>query len=75
MEGESKYLLFAGDDYYPSGGIRDLRGYYSSIEEAQKWGQAEEWAQIAILKDGKIVLLKSWHHTDGPDRLGMWRDG
>ncbi len=28
-----RYFLFAGDDYYPVGGIYDLVGTYDSVEE------------------------------------------
>lgn len=29
-----KYFLFAGNDYYPTGGINDLIGKYNSYREA-----------------------------------------
>jgi hypothetical protein len=29
------YLLFAGDNYYPSGGLDDLRGDFDTLEEAK----------------------------------------
>lgn len=30
-----RYLLFAGDHYYPSGGIEDYMGDYDTVEEAE----------------------------------------
>ncbi len=30
-----KYLLFAGAHYYPHGGVRDLKGDFDTIEEAE----------------------------------------
>jgi hypothetical protein len=29
-----RFLVFAGDDYYPSGGWGDFRGSYDTLEEA-----------------------------------------
>lgn len=31
-----KYALFTFDVYYPSGGMKDLYGFYDTIEEAKK---------------------------------------
>lgn len=31
-----KYLLFAGWNYYPRGGFKDLKGIFDTLEEAQK---------------------------------------
>lgn len=30
-----KYLVFAYDNYYPSGGWNDFRGVFDTLEEAQ----------------------------------------
>lgn len=32
----SRYILFAGDIYYPRGGARDLVGYRDSVEECKQ---------------------------------------
>lgn len=37
-----RYLLFAGDTYYPRGGFRDLRGDYDTLEEARTAAEAGE---------------------------------
>ena len=29
-----RFILFAGDDYYPYGGSDDVEGFYDTIEEA-----------------------------------------
>lgn len=53
-----RYLLFAGDEYYPAGGWQDYRGRYNSLNEAIKaagkltW----DWWQIVNLDTGKIIL-------------------
>lgn len=30
-----RYLLFAGEEYYPSGGWNDFRGAFDTLEEAR----------------------------------------
>lgn len=42
------YLLFAGEDYYPSGGMEDFRGTFNTIAEAVEWGQQYGWWQVVI---------------------------
>jgi hypothetical protein len=73
-----KYKLFYGEIYYPLGGYEDLKGYYDSIEEAQKYIENEYgdnssmWAQI-VLED-KIVMFgklevydpKIWEWSNEP---------
>ena len=75
MEKERKYLLFAGEVYYPSGGASDFIDSYATIEEAQSRGEQKEWAEIAVLKDDKLVAIRHWWYRDGPDSRGAWRDG
>lgn len=31
-----RYLLFVGDKYYPSGGMKDFKGDFDSLNEAQR---------------------------------------
>ena len=53
---ESKFLVFAGDDYYPAGGWYDQRGFFDSIEEARKnVPKNEDWYQIVDLNTLEIV--------------------
>lgn len=63
------FYLFTGDIYYPSGGVRDFKGVYRSIEEAQAaWNpDGGVWAQIALW-DGThfIVLLEAAKQWDQP---------
>ncbi len=33
-----RYILFGGDDYYPSGGTDDLIGSFDTLQEAQEEG-------------------------------------
>lgn len=60
------YALFAGDDYYPSGGMSDLIDRYETIDDARDValrstliGSVEchdyEWYQIVDLSTFEIV--------------------
>lgn len=53
----SKYLLFAGHNYYPDGGVRDLVASADTVEELQQYfiDHAEEIAQSYINNWGQIV--------------------
>lgn len=34
-----KYLLFAGDNYYPDGGLLDYKGDFDTVEDAIEWAR------------------------------------
>ena len=39
-----RYMLFAGDHYYPSGGMNDYRGDYDTLEMAiRSTGRCDWW--------------------------------
>ena len=47
------YLVFAGEIYYPCGGMDDLVGSFDSIEAAREAGKRNDWYQIVrIVRDG-----------------------
>jgi len=57
----NRYLLFAGDTYYPAGGWNDLKGDYTNLEEA-KWVASMmyterkcDWWQIVDTHINKII--------------------
>ncbi len=54
----NKYLLFLGDDYYPSGGWDDFVGSFDSLHEAVERIKSEDshykWAHIVF--DEKIII-------------------
>ena len=56
-----QFLLFAGNDYYPSGGAEDFIGSYDTIEDAIEARDActfdydGGWANIFDSKEEKIV--------------------
>ena len=48
-----RYIAFAGDIYYPSGGMDDIVGFFDTVEEAraaingkQQPGDRWGWSQI-----------------------------
>lgn len=47
---ETRYILFAYDDYYPSGGQGDEHGRYSTIEEAKAAARALEYQTTDLLE-------------------------
>jgi hypothetical protein len=55
-----RYLVFAGDVYYPSGGIKDYCNRYATLAEAhavavvlcKEWGK---WAQIADSENMTLI--------------------
>ena len=52
-----RYLLFAGDEYYPIGGWEDFLGAYSSLEEANDrlFGTPCDWWQIVDSETLEVV--------------------
>ena len=45
-----RFLLFAGDEYYPLGGWHDFKGDFETLEDAQTWFL-------------KVVLRYDWAHV------------
>jgi hypothetical protein len=41
-----KFLLFKGDNYYPSGGWDDFVGAYETLEAAKMAATDCDWAQV-----------------------------
>jgi len=65
------YLLFAGDEYYPCGGIDDLVSVIESVSDAEalKAAQANvesrrpEWAHLCRVESGQAVTVCEWSGT------------
>lgn len=51
-----RYLLFAGDDYYPLGGARDLVGCYSDLQDAKGAYDGQGWAHIYDIETCEIIF-------------------
>lgn len=59
MSKPRRFMLFGGDNYYPSGGIDDLHGSYHSLEAAMMhattWFYDDyTWWNIIDLEAGKM---------------------
>ena len=68
-----RYLLFAGEDYYPAGGFDDFVGSYDTMEQAKETSlDNKNWAHIvSISVDGTIVQQatkeygEAWNEGEG----------
>lgn len=64
-----RYLLFAGENYYPGGGWYDYRGSFDTAEEASQAGGAlhnkringawVDWWHVTDMLTGKCVAAES----------------
>jgi hypothetical protein len=55
------FFLFAGDDYYPSGGMYDFRGAFETLDAAKAaLPECRDWAHVATLADGKLSIVAEW---------------
>jgi hypothetical protein len=66
----NRYLLFAGDNYYPCGGMDDFVGHYSTMAELVANIGQEDWFNILDTKTGRIILdrevdgdMREWAHA------------
>ena len=64
-----RFVLFAGDHYYPIGGWEDRKGSFDTADEAKAAYTPCEygWAHVADLQADAIVA-----HQEG---LSLWEDG
>ena len=50
LDRSKRYILFAGDQYYPGGGMEDFRGTFDTVEEARaaagRGRSRYDWAQV-----------------------------
>ena len=65
-----RFLMFAGQTYYPCGGVEDLQGDYNDIEEAKAAAEAShfDWAQV--FDTGTDTFIE-WERGGSP-RAGNW---
>jgi hypothetical protein len=54
----NKYLLFAGDEFYPEGGMDDFIGSYDTVAECQFYSTKYDWAHIAIYTTMTITMRR-----------------
>lgn len=58
-----KYILFAGSNYYPVGGMNDCIGYSNNLEESiskieeydDVYGKLYDWGHIFDCENNKLV--------------------
>ena len=53
-----RYLLFGGDNYYPSGGADDLLGDYETVDLANEDAgnnDSIDWFHVLDIETGEIV--------------------
>lgn len=53
-----KYLLFLGDNYYPSGGWDDFVNYFDTLYDAINHIKTfdPDWKWAHVMYEGKIIL-------------------
>ena len=61
---KKKFWLFAGDYYYPQGGMDDLKGDFDSLQEAIDAGNERQgdhrkydWGHVLNIEDGSIEFV------------------
>lgn len=52
-----RFLLFAGDNYYPAGGMYDYRGDFSTIEDALE-ARAPQWDWYHIVDHSTMKIVR-----------------
>lgn len=75
-----QFLLFSGDNYYPSGGWSDYVGAFKTASEAQAKAiiAQPDWVQIVDIEKDKIVLegyRREPRHVNDRDGPLEWKDG
>lgn len=67
-----RYLLFAGQAYYPFGGAEDLQGSYATmIECMQSDGVFTDWWNVLDTRSGRVYC----YHDVEFDRRLEWAAG
>lgn len=52
-----KYLLFAGSQYYPSGGWNDFKGDFDSIHDAREAAKLIKWDWAHVVNTDTVKSL------------------
>jgi len=57
MNTQKRFWLFAGDNYYPSGGMKDFKGSFDTAEEATTASISLhiDWWEVYDTQECKIV--------------------
>lgn len=54
-----RYLLFAGDRYYPAGGWQDFKMDFDSVDPAVIAGGDYDWWHVVDRATGEVVAEKT----------------
>lgn len=67
----ARFILFAGDQYHPLGGARDVAGGWNSIEEAIAAGRAcgRDWWNILDVRTGEFYYEAEIAPDEAPEEL------
>ena len=72
-----KYLLFAGENYYPSGGASDFIAAFDSVDDAKAHAEQQQykhdWAHIASFDGQTLQEVAEWQMLSRYS-AGAWRD-
>lgn len=72
------FFVFAGYNWYPSGGAKDFKGIFGTIDLAKDWciENPHDWCQIAVLTgisddrdvdcNPEFTIVKSYGRDMGP---------
>lgn len=52
------YYVFAWNQYYPSGGLNDLKEQFTTIEECWKYLASETYEHYQIVNKGLVVIAE-----------------
>ena len=58
MCNDPMYWLFAGDHYYPCGGVGDYQGSFMSLADAVAKGDKRDWWHVT---DEKLNIIKDYY--------------
>ncbi|RYD44736.1 MAG: hypothetical protein EOP83_31180 [Verrucomicrobiaceae bacterium] len=53
----NRFVLFAGQDYYPLGGTEDIKGSFETFEAAKAFAEplGEDWWHVLDLLSGETI--------------------
>ena len=76
-----RYWLFAGDFFYPIGGLLDFQGDFDDWQDAVESAQDKDWFHILDTKTNKVLDVKrpdsqeyKYRYNCGDDRFKNFND-
>lgn len=77
------YLVFAGNCYYPNGGMHDFKIIKDSIDDAKKWFEDviiqgydadDHWCHIVEYNSLNILCRSKWDENKDGTLVLSWED-